>query len=114
ALLGYELHDRYQKVARGKAQLSQLEQTNQSLRNRVGTLEQEHKLAASTVESLQKSIEQDQATIADLQASLAFYQNLLGQREDLGGIKVRDVQLKPVNDSHAWSFAVAITRSDED
>lgn len=90
-----------------KAQIKQ----NDDLQQQLANLQRASQVADIATRSLRKTLSEREEEISGLRADLGFYSRLTGGDAQREGLKVQEVRLQPVANSHAWNLTVSLTQN---
>lgn len=92
-------------------QLKALTQQNDDLQQQVANLQRAGQVGDIANASLRKTLSEREEEISGLRADLGFYSRLTGGDAQREGLKVQEVRLQPVADSHAWTLTLSLTQN---
>lgn len=84
---------------------------NEALRQQVANLQRAQQVTEIATRSLRGTLAEREEEINGLRADLGFYSRLVGGNAQREGLKVQEVQLRPVSGSHAWNLALSLTQN---
>ncbi|HEV2621459.1 MAG TPA: DUF6776 family protein [Frateuria sp.] len=89
----------------------QLAAQNDALRQQVANLRRAQQVTGIATKSLRGTLAEREEEISGLRADLGFYSRLVGGNAQREGLKVQEVQLRPVPGAHAWNLALSLTQN---
>jgi hypothetical protein len=89
----------------------QLASQNEQLKQQLANLQRAQQVTAIATKSLRGTLAEREEEINGLRADLGFYSRLVGGNAQREGLKVQEVQLRPVTGSHAWNLALSLTQN---
>jgi hypothetical protein len=89
----------------------QLAAQNEQLKQQIANLKRAQQVTDIATKSLRGTLTERDEEINGLRADLGFYSRLVGGNAQREGLKVQEVQLRPVNGSHAWNLALSLTQN---
>ncbi|RDI98965.1 hypothetical protein DVT68_10750 [Dyella solisilvae] len=92
-------------------QVTALTRQNDDLQQQVANLQRASQVSEIATQSLRKTLGEREEEISGLRADLAFYSRLTGGDAQREGLKVQEVRLQPVSDSHAWDLTLSLTQN---
>src|SRR5215469_466064 len=92
-------------------QVTALTKQNDDLQQQVANLQRASQVSEIATQSLRKTLGEREEEISGLRADLAFYSRLTGGDAQREGLKVQEVRLQPVSDSHAWDLTLSLTQN---
>jgi len=92
-------------------QLKALARQNDDLQQQVANLQRAGQVSDIANRSLRKTLAEREEEISGLRADLGFYARLTGGDAQREGLKVQEVRLRPVTDSHAWNLTLSLTQN---
>ena len=98
-------------VAAEERQLKALTKQNNDLQQQVANLQRAGQVADIANASLRKTLSEREEEISGLRADLGFYSRLTGGDAQREGLKVQEVRLQPVENSHAWNLTLSVTQN---
>jgi hypothetical protein len=98
-------------AATEKRQVLALTKQNDELQQQVANLQRGDQVGDIATRSLRQTLAEREEEISGLRADLGFYSRLTGGDAQREGLKVQEVRLQPVADSHAWNLTVSLTQS---
>ncbi|MDR3444133.1 MULTISPECIES: DUF6776 family protein [unclassified Dyella] len=98
-------------VAAEERQLKALTRQNNDLQQQVANLQRAGQVADIANSSLRKTLSEREEEISGLRADLGFYSRLTGGDAQREGLKVQEVRLQPVENSHAWNLTLSLTQN---
>jgi hypothetical protein len=84
---------------------------NEQLKQQIANLKREQQVTEIATKSLRGTLTERDEEINGLRADLGFYSRLVGGNAQREGLKVQEVQLRPVSGSHAWNLALSLTQN---
>ncbi|HET6805801.1 MAG TPA: DUF6776 family protein [Frateuria sp.] len=84
---------------------------NEQLKQQVANLKRAQQVTDIATRSLRGTLTERDEEINGLRADLGFYSRLVGGNAPREGLKVQEVQLRPVAGSHAWNLALSLTQN---
>lgn len=84
---------------------------NDQLKQQIANLKRAQQVTEIATKSLRGTLTERDEEINGLRADLGFYSRLVGGNAQREGLKVQEVQLRPVNGSHAWNLALSLTQN---
>jgi hypothetical protein len=84
---------------------------NEQLKQQIANLKREQQVTEIATRSLRGTLTERDEEINGLRADLGFYSRLVGGNAQREGLKVQEVQLRPVNGSRAWNLALSLTQN---
>lgn len=111
ALLAGGLARRATPAASEARQLKALTRQNDDLQQQVANLQRAGQVADIANGSLRKTLAEREEEISGLRADLGFYSRLTGGDAQREGLKVQEVRLRPVDNSHAWNLTLSLTQN---
>ncbi|NUR23578.1 DUF6776 family protein [Frateuria sp.] len=94
-----------------RREAKQLAAENESLKQQVANLRRAQQVTDIATRSLRGTLAEREEEINGLRADLGFYSRLVGGNAQREGLKVQEVQLRPVGGSHAWNLALSLTQN---
>ncbi|WP_114240229.1 DUF6776 family protein [Dyella sp. C9] len=94
-----------------KRELTTLTQRNDELQQQVANLQRANQVADIATRSLRQTLSEREEEISGLRADLGFYSRLTGGDAQREGLKVQEVRLQPVANSHAWDVTLSLTQN---
>lgn len=94
-----------------KRQLTALTQQNDELQQQVANLQRGDQVTDIATRSLRQTLAEREEEISGLRADLGFYSRLTGGDAQREGLKVQEVRVQPVADSHAWNLTLSLTQN---
>ncbi len=98
-------------AAREQRQLKALTQENDELKQQVANLQRADQVGDIATKSLRQTLAEREEEISGLRADLGFYSRLTGGDAQREGLKVQEVRLQPVANSHAWNITISLTQN---
>lgn len=98
-------------AATEQRQVAALTKQNDDLQQQVANLQRAGQVADIANGSLRKTLAEREEEISGLRADLGFYSRLTGGDAQREGLKVQEVRLQPVPDSHAWNVTLSLTQN---
>jgi hypothetical protein len=92
-------------------QLKALTTQIDDLQQQVANLQRAGQVADIANGSLRKTLSEREEEISGLRADLGFYSRLTGGDAQREGLKVQEVRLLPVDNSHAWNLTLSLTQN---
>lgn len=89
----------------------QLAAQNEDLKQQLANLKRSQQVTGIATSSLRGTLAERDEEINGLRADLGFYSRLVGGDAQREGLKVQEVQLRPVPGSHAWNLALSLTQN---
>lgn len=89
----------------------QLARQNDTLKQQIANLQRAQQVTQIATKSLRGTLAEREEEINGLRADLGFYSRLVGGNAQREGLKVQEVQLRPVHGSHAWNLALSLTQN---
>jgi hypothetical protein len=89
----------------------QLAAQNDALKQQVANLQRAQQVTEIATRSLRGTLAEREEEINGLRADLGFYSRLVGGNAQREGLKVQEVQLRPVSGSRAWNLALSLTQN---
>lgn len=89
----------------------QLEAQVEQLKQQVANLTRAQQVTDIANRSLRGTLTERDEEINGLRADLGFYSRLVGGSAQREGLKVQEVQLRPVSGSRAWDLALSLTQN---
>lgn len=111
AVLAGGLAHRATPAATEMRQLKALARQNDDLQQQIANLQRAGQVADIANRSLRKTLAEREEEISGLRADLGFYARLTGGDAQREGLKVQEVRLRPVADSHAWNLTLSLTQN---
>jgi len=111
ALIAGGLGRRSTPAAVEQRQVKALTQQNTDLQQQVANLQRANQVTDIATRSLRKTLAEREEEISGLRADLGFYSRLTGGDAQREGLKVQEVRLQPVADSHAWNLTLSLTQN---
>lgn len=98
-------------AAHEERQLKALTQQNDDLQQQLANQQRAGQVADIANRSLRKTLGEREEEISGLRADLGFYSRLTGGDAQREGLKVQEVRLQPVDNSHAWNLTLSLTQN---
>lgn len=98
-------------AASEERQLKALARQNDDLQQQVTNLQRAGQVTDIATRSLRKTLAEREEEISGLRADLGFYSRLTGGDAQREGLKVQEVRLQPVDNSHAWNLTLSLTQN---
>lgn len=98
-------------AANEERQLKALARQNDDLQQQVTNLQRASQVTDIATRSLRKTLAEREEEISGLRADLGFYSRLTGGDAQREGLKVQEVRLQPVDNSHAWNLTLSLTQN---
>ncbi|WP_430391858.1 DUF6776 family protein [Dyella sp. 20L07] len=98
-------------AASEKRQVIALTKQHDDLQQQVANLQRAGQVADIATRSLRQTLAEREEEISGLRADLGFYSRLTGGDAQREGLKVQEVRLQPVADSHAWNLTLSLTQN---
>jgi len=98
-------------AATEQRQLKTLGKQNDDLQQEVANLQRASQVSDIATRSLRKTLSEREEEISGLRADLGFYSRLTGGDAQREGLKVQEVRLQPVANSHAWNLTLSLTQN---
>lgn len=98
-------------VRRHGNQLGQVQAENEQLKQQVADLKRSQQVSDVAMRSLQRSMAEREEQISGLRADLGFYSRLVGGNSQRQGLRVQEVRVQPVPQSHAWDLTLSLTQN---
>ncbi|WP_109126979.1 DUF6776 family protein [Dyella sp. C11] len=98
-------------AANEQRQVKALAKQNDELQQQVTNLQRAGQVADIATQSLRKTLSEREEEISGLRADLGFYSRLTGGDAQREGLKVQEVRLLPVENSHAWNLTFSLTQN---
>lgn len=111
ALIAGSLAWRTTPVAVDRREIKQLAAQNDALKQQVANLQRAQQVTEIATGSLRDTLAEREEEINGLRADLGFYSRLVGGSAQREGLKVQEVQLRPVSGSRAWNLALSLTQN---
>ena len=89
----------------------QLAAQNDELKQQLANLQRAQQVTDIATRSLRGTLAEREEEINGLRADLGFYSRLVGGNAQREGLKVQEVQLRPVSAAHAWNLALSLTQN---
>jgi hypothetical protein len=84
---------------------------NDALRQQIANLTRAQQVTEIATRSLRGTLTEREEEINGLRTDLGFYSRLVGGGAQREGLKVQEVQLRPVRGSRAWNLALSLTQN---
>ncbi|HET6431441.1 DUF6776 family protein [Dyella sp.] len=112
ALFGFWLAQRPVTVLRrSDPALKPLRAENDQLKQQVADLQRSQQVNEVAMRSLQGTLTEREEQISGLRADLGFYSRLVGGEGQRQGLRVQEVRVQPVSQSHAWNLTISLTQN---
>jgi len=98
-------------AATEERQLKALTRQNTDLQQQVANLQRAEQVADIATRSLRKTLSEREEEISGLRADLGFYARLTGGDAQREGLKVQEVRLEAVDQSHGWNLTLSLTQN---
>lgn len=98
-------------AATEERELKALTRQNNDLQQQVANLQRAGQVADIANRSLRKTLSEREEEISGLRADLGFYARLTGGDAQREGLKVQEVRLEPVDQSHGWNLTLSLTQN---
>jgi hypothetical protein len=92
-------------------QVAALTRQNDDLQQQVANLQRAAQVSDIATRSLRQTLAEREEEISGLRADLGFYSRLTGGDAQREGLKVQEVRLQPVANSHAWDVTLSLTQN---
>lgn len=93
------------------SQLRQLQSENEQLKQQVAELKRSQQISDVAMHSLQRSMTEREEQMSGLRADLGFYSRLVGGDSQRQGLRIQEVRVQPVPQSHAWNLTLSLTQN---
>jgi hypothetical protein len=84
---------------------------NEELKQQIANLKRAQQVTEIATRSLRGTLAERDEEINGMRADLGFYSRLVGGNAQREGLKVQEVQLRPVTGSRAWNLALSLTQN---
>jgi hypothetical protein len=98
-------------VHNNRAALKQLQAENEQLKQQVAGLQRSQQVNDVAMRSLQDTLTEREEQISGLRADLGFYSRLVGGDGQRQGLRVQEVRVQAVPQSHAWDLTLSLTQN---
>ncbi len=98
-------------AANDKRQLAALTKQYDDLQQQLANLQRAGQVSDIATRSLRQTLSEREEEISGLRADLGFYARLTGGDAQREGLKVQEVRLQPVSNSHAWNLTLSLTQN---
>ncbi len=92
-------------------QVQALTRENDDLRQQVANGQRASQVGEIATKSLRQTLAEREEEISGLRADLGFYSRLTGGDAQREGLKVQEVRVQPVENSHAWNLTLSLTQN---
>lgn len=94
-----------------KREVSALTKQNDDLQQQLANQQRGNQVGDIATRSLRQTLAEREEEISGLRADLGFYSRLTGGDAQREGLKVQEVRLQPVADSHALNLTLSLTQN---